>query len=337
MPLSGDFVVFDIETTSLSARYGEIIEIAGVKISDGKMVDQFSKFVKPTESIPYHITELTNISNDMVRDAETIEVVLPAFLEFCSGCVLVAHNANFDVGYIRKKAEMLSIPFDFSYMDTLMLSRRLLTALKKHRLNQVAKHLGFAFTGHHRAINDAEVTARIFLHFLELLSGLEIQNISEINERLKGEESQKYAETYHAIILVQNMVGLKNLYKLVSASHIDHFYKRPRISKAMLAAHREGLILGSACEAGELYSKMLHGATEQEMREIASYYDYLEVQPLGNNAFMVRNHMVSGEAELQDMNRTIVALGETLGKKVVAACDVHFLDAEDEIYRRVLL
>ena len=337
MPLSGDFVVFDIETTSLSARYGEIIEIAGVKISGGKIVDKFSEFVKPTVPIPYHITELTNISPDMVRDAEFIETVLPAFLEFCKDCVLVAHNAGFDVGYIRKKAEEQSLSFDFCYMDTLMLSRRLLSALKKHRLNQVAKHLGFAFTGHHRAINDAEVTARIFLHFTELLSGMDIENVLQINDRLTGDMGQRYTDTHHAIILVKDMVGLKNLYKLVSESHIDYYYKRPRISKAMLENRREGILIGSACEAGELYSKMLHGATEKDLEEIASFYDYLEIQPLGNNDFMVRNHMVENYEALKDMNRAIVALGEKLNKRVVAACDVHFLDAEDEIYRRVLL
>ncbi|MBR6728698.1 MAG: PHP domain-containing protein, partial [Clostridia bacterium] len=230
MPLSGNFVVFDIETTSLSARYGEIIELAGVKVSDGKITEKFSRFIKPSAAIPYHITELTNITNDMVWEADSVETVLPAFLEFCSGCVLVAHNAGFDVGYIKKKAEELGLAFDFCYMDTLMLSRRLLTALKTHKLNRVAKHLGFSFEGHHRAINDAEVTARIFVHFLELLSGLDIQDVSQINGRLSGAESNKYNETYHAILLVQNMVGLKNLYKLVSASHIDHFYKRPRIT-----------------------------------------------------------------------------------------------------------
>ena len=184
MPLSGDFVVFDIETTSLSARYGEVIEIAGVKLSDGKQVDRFSCFVKPTVEIPYHITELTNITPDMVRDAEPIEVVLPKFLEFCRGSVLVAHNANFDVGYIKKKAEEQGLAFDFCYVDTLMLSRRLLTALKTHRLNRVAKHLGFVFEGHHRAINDAEVTARIFLHFVELMQGMDISDVSQINERI---------------------------------------------------------------------------------------------------------------------------------------------------------
>ncbi|MBE7010312.1 MAG: PolC-type DNA polymerase III [Ruminococcaceae bacterium] len=336
MPLSGEFVVFDIETTSLSARYGEVIEIAGVKVKDGRVTEQFSKFVKPGREIPYHITELTHITNEMVADAEPIEAVLPAFLEFCQGCVLVAHNAGFDVGYIKKKAEELSLPFDFCYIDTLMLSRRLLSALKTHKLNRVAKHLGFVFEGHHRAINDAEVTARIFLHFLELLEGLDIQNVLQINERLAGESNQRYTDTYHAIILVKNMVGLKNLYKLVSESHIDNFYKRPRISKHMFDAHREGLLLGSACEAGELYQKILRGATEQEIAEIASYYDYLEIQPLGNNEFMVRNHMVSGKEELEDMNKTIVELGDKLGKRVVAACDVHFLDPDDAIYREVL-
>ncbi|MBE7036065.1 MAG: PolC-type DNA polymerase III, partial [Ruminococcaceae bacterium] len=336
MPLSGDFVVFDIETTSLSARFGEIIEIAGVKISDGRTVGQFSEFVKPTKSIPYHITELTNISNDMVRDADPIETVLPAFLEFCKGCVLVAHNAGFDVGYIKKKAEELSLDFDFCYMDTLMLSRRLLTALKTHKLNRVAKHLGFVFEGHHRAINDAEVTARIFLHFLELMSGMDIKDVSEINERLYSDETARYNDTYHAIILVKDMVGLKNLYKLVSFSHIDHYNKRPRISKELFSAHREGLILGSACEAGELYQKMLRGATEEELTAIASYYDYLEIQPLGNNSFMIRDHLVEGKAELETMNKAIVELGDKLGKRVVAACDVHFLEPDDAIYREVL-
>ncbi len=336
MPLSGDFVVFDIETTSLSARYGEIIEIAGVKISGGRIVGQFSEFVKPKASIPYHITELTNITNDMVKDAEPIETVLPAFLAFCDGCVLVAHNAGFDVGYIKKKAADLKLGFDFCYMDTLMLSRRLLTALKTHRLNRVAKHLGFVFEGHHRAINDAEITARIFLHFLELLEGLDVHNVSEINGRLSGETIKKYTDTYHAIILVKNMAGLKNLYKLVSFSHIDHYYKRPRISKAMLDEYREGLIVGSACEAGELYQKMLRGATDDELEEIASYYDYLEVQPLGNNGFMIREHMVAGKEELEDMNKAIVTLGDILKKRVVAACDVHFLEPEDAIYRQVM-
>ncbi len=337
MPLSGDFVVFDIETTSLSARYGEIIEIAGVRVSDGKVRDSFSKFVKPEKSIQYHTTELTNISNDMVKDADPVETVLPEFLDFCQGAVLVAHNAKFDVGYIRKKAEDMGIPFDFGYVDTLMLSRKLLTSIKRHRLDQVAKHLGYAFSGHHRAVNDAEVTARIFLHFLELLDGLGIRDIDQINQRLQDENNQRYADAYHAIILVKTMTGLKNLYKLVSMAHLDHFYKKPRITKAMFEEHREGLVLGSACEAGELYNKILHGATQEEMEQIASFYDYLEVQPLGNNEFMVRNHMVSGNEDLEDMNRCIVDLGDRLGKRVVAACDVHFLDPEDAIYREILL
>ncbi len=336
MPLNGDFVVFDIETTSLSARFGEIIEIAGVKISNGRVVGQFSEFVKPSSAIPYHITELTNISNDMVREAEPIETILPAFLEFCKGAVLVAHNANFDVGYVKKKAEELSLAFDFCYIDTLMLSRRLLTALKTHKLNRVAKHLGFVFEGHHRAIHDAEITARIFLHFLELLSGMDVKDVSELNERLLTDEMKRYNDTYHAIILVKNMVGLKNLYKLVSFSHIDHYYKRPRVSKAMLEEYREGLMVGSACEAGELYQKMLRGATDSELEAIASYYDYLEIQPLGNNEFMLREHLVSGKEDLIAMNKDIVALGDKLNKRVVAACDVHFLDASDAIYREVL-
>lgn len=337
MPLKGDFVVFDIETTGLSAKINEIIEIAGVKVSNGKMVDTFSTFVKPKLSIPYHITELTNITNSMVEQADGIETVLPEFLEFCKGCVLVAHNANFDVGFIKKKAEELNLPADFCYVDTLSLSRRLLTKMKRHKLDGVAKHLGIAFSGHHRAINDAEVTAKIFLHFVEMLSQLDIENVNEINNRLLDESVTRFTDTYHTIILVKDMTGLQNLYRLVSDAHINNFYKRPRISKELYREHCEGLIMGSACEAGELYSAIYHGKTQEEIEEIASFYDYLEIQPLGNNEFMLRKNMVNSREDLEQINREIIALGEKLGKPVVATCDVHFLDPEDEVYRRVLM
>ncbi|MBP3337582.1 MAG: PolC-type DNA polymerase III [Clostridia bacterium] len=337
MPLSGSFVVFDIETTGLSAKFGEIIEIAGVKIEGGKTVDTFSKFVKPQKGVPYRITELTNITNNMLEDADPIDVVLKEFFEFASGCVLVAHNANFDVGFIRKKAEELSMPCDFCYIDTLALSRKLLPAVKRHKLDRVAKYLGFSFEGHHRAINDAEVTARIFLHFVDLLNQTAINNVKYINEKLLDESVTKHTDLYHIIILVKNMVGLKNLYRLVSMAHLDNFYRKPRLTKKMITEYREGLILGSACEAGELYSAILSGKTQDEIRKIAEFYDYLEIQPLGNNEFMIRNETVSGNEDLELINREIVELGDSMGKMTVGTCDVHFTDPADSIYRCVLM
>ena len=337
MPLSGDFVVFDIETTGLSAKFNEVIEIAGVKVSNGQITDKFSEFVKPEKPIPYHITELTNITNDMVEKAEPISVVLQKFIEFCKGSVLVAHNANFDVGFLKKKAEVLGLDFDFCYVDTLALSRKLLPNVKRHKLDRVAKHLGFNFEGHHRAINDAEVTARIFLHFVDLLNQTAVNNVNLINEKLLDESVTKHTDLYHIIILVKNMTGLKNLYKLVSMAHIDNFYRKPRITKEMLKKHREGLIVGSACEAGELYSAILSGKTEEEIKKIAEFYDYFEIQPLGNNEFMIRNHTVEGLDDLIALNKEIVSLGDSMGKMTVATCDVHFLDKEDAIFREVLL
>lgn len=337
MPLDGDFVVFDIETTGFSGKYSEIIEIGAVKISKNGVTDRFSEFIKPSAPIPYHITELTAITNNMVENARELSEVLPDFLDFCRGHVLVAHNANFDVGFIRKKAEDLGLNADFCYVDTLALARRLLTSIKRHKLDKVAKHLGFAFEGHHRAVNDAEVTAKIFLHFAELMQRMGIVNVTELNDRLIDENVTKYTDTYHAILLVKDMTGLENLYRLVSESHIDNFYRRPRISKEMLDAHREGLILGSACEAGELYQAIFGGATKDKIEEIAAYYDYLEIQPLGNNDFMLRNHSVNSRDDLMEMNKEIVELGDKMGKPVVATCDVHFLDPADEVYRRVLL
>ena len=336
MPIDGTFVVFDIETTGLSAKFDEIIEIAGVKVENGAIIDRFSEFVRPEKLIPPHITELTRISNDMVVGAKPIQEVLKAFLEFCASSVLVAHNATFDVGFIRKNCERLNIPFDMCYVDTLALSRKFVTKIKRHRLNNVAKALGFPFEGHHRAINDAEVTAKIFLTFVDMMKREEIKDVSEINEKLMEESVARYTDLYHIILLTKNMKGLENLYKLVSTSHIDNFYKRPRISRELLEAHREGLIIGSACEAGELYQAILSGKPENEIEKIASFYDYLEIQPLGNNEFMIRNQTVASDEELKEINRDIVSLGEKLGKLVVGTCDVHFIHPEDAIYREVL-
>ena len=337
MPISGDFVVFDIETTGLKARFNELIEVAGVRVSGGKIVGRFSEFVKPENQISAQITELTRITNEMVAAADNAENVIKRFVEFAKGAVLVAHNANFDVGFMKRYAEKYGIDFDFCYVDTLGLSRKLVTNIKRHRLDRVAKALGINFEGHHRAINDAEVTAKIFLVFCDSLQRKGINNVTEINNELADETIKQYTDLYHIILLVKDMTGLKNLYKLVSTSHLDNFYRRPRITKEILQAHREGLIIGSACEAGELYNAVLSGKTTKEIEEIANFYDYLEIQPLRNNEFMVRENTVSSFDDLKDVNREIVALGDKLNKPVVATCDVHFVNPEDSIFREVLM
>ncbi len=337
MSLDGDFVVFDIETTGLKARFHELIEIAGVKVSGGKITERFSEFVKPTTEILPHITELTRITNEMVSGADNAQNVLSRFVEFAKGCVLVAHNANFDVGFLKRYAEKFGIPFDFCYVDTLGLSRKLVTNIKRHRLDRVAKALGIPFEGHHRAINDAEVTAKIFTVFTDSLKRKGITDISRINEELVDETIKQYTDLYHIILLVKDMTGLKNLYKLVSTSHLDNFYRKPRITKEVLEAHRDGLIIGSACEAGELYNAILSGKTQMEIENIASFYDYLEIQPLRNNEFMIRDNTVSSFDDLKEVNKEIVALGDKLKKPVVATCDVHFVNPEDAIFREVLM
>ncbi len=337
MGLDGDFVVFDIETTGLKAKFHELIEIAGVKVSGGKIVDRFSEFVKPEAQILPHITELTRITNDMVSDADNIENVLKRFIKFAKGTILVAHNARFDVGFLKRYAEKYKIDFDFCYIDTLNLSRKLVTNIKRHRLDRVAKSLGINFEGHHRAINDAEVTAKIFMVFCDTLKRKGIENVLSINSKLVDNSITQYTDLYHIILLVKNMTGLKNLYKLVSTSHLDNFYRKPRITKEILNAHREGLIIGSACEAGELYNAVLSGKTKEEIENIASFYDYLEIQPLKNNEFMIRDNTVESFEDLKLVNKEIVELGDRLSKPVVATCDVHFIHPEDAIYREVLM
>ncbi len=337
MDLTGDFVVFDIETTGLKAKFHELIEIAGVKVSDGKIVGRFSEFVKPKKPILSHITELTRITNEMVTDADSDENVIGRFVEFAKGSVLVAHNAKFDVGFLKRYAEKYNIDFDFCYIDTLGLSRKLVTNIKRHRLDKVAKALGIPFEGHHRAINDAEVTAKIFMTFCDSLRRKGINNVLQINENLADEKIKQYADLYHIILLVKNMTGLKNLYKIVSTSHLDNFYRKPRITKKVLESYRDGLIIGSACEAGELYNAVLSGKTQSEIESVAKFYDYLEIQPLQNNEFMIRDNIVENFDDLKEVNKEIVSLGEKLDKPVVATCDVHFLNPEDSVFREVLM
>lgn len=335
--LDGDFVVFDIETTGLYAERDKITEIGAVKVSGGEVVDTFSTFVNPGIPIPANITKLTGITDEMVQEAPAIDTVLKDFLEFSKGCILVAHNASFDVGFIRHNAGQLQYQVNHPVLDTLQLSRKMFPELKRHKLNIVAEHLGISLENHHRAVDDSRATAEIFMKCVAILKEKGASTVDDIDRVLDGELDYKKTDTYHAILLVQNSVGLKNLYKIISESHLNYYYKRPRVPKKLLMAHREGLILGSACEAGELYNAIVEKKSDEEIAKIARFYDYLEIQPLGNNQFMVNNGKVQSEEDLKEINRKILRLGEQYDKPVVATCDVHFLDARDEVFRRILM
>lgn len=339
--LDDTYVVFDIETTGLSKEKEMITEIGAVKVADGKIIDRFSTFVNPQRPISAEITKLTGITDDMVKDAPTIENVLPEFLKFCEDTVLVAHNASFDTGFIRIAAERAGLgELHHTIVDTLELARALLPELNKHKLDIVCEHLGVTLNGHHRAVNDAEATAEVFIKFLDMLAEKKIFTLDEINVLASRTVNYKKLRAYHAIILVKNYTGLRNLYELVSMAHIDYFFRRPRIPKSKFMQMREGLILGSACEAGELYRALLDGEPKQRIEELVHFYDYLEIQPLGNNKFMIDSPRVENIHSMEDiknMNRKIVELGETYGKPVVATCDVHFIDPDDAAYRKIIM
>ncbi|MDO4267686.1 MAG: PolC-type DNA polymerase III [Eubacteriales bacterium] len=334
------YVVFDIETTGFSPEKNMIIEIGAVKVSDGQIVDKFSTFVNPDVPIPFEIEQLTGINDNMVLPAPRIDVVLPQFLEFCQGCALVAHNASFDVSFISFQAQKQGLPFEPTVLDTVAIARQLLPNLNRFKLDTVAKALNISLENHHRAVDDAGATAEIFVKFVEMLRARGVENLDQLNElsALSADTIKKLA-THHVIILAKNEVGRINLYRLVSWSHIDYFAKRPRIPKSLLHKYREGLIIGSACEAGELYQALLRGLPRAELMKTAAFYDFLEIQPLGNNAFMLRDEKstVKTMEDLEDLNRRIVEMGEELGKPVCATCDVHFLNPEDEVYRRILM
>ncbi len=337
----GDFVVFDIETTGFSPVNNRIIEIGAVKVSEGKIVDRFSAFVNPDVPIPFEIVKLTGITDDMVSDAAFIEAVLPEFLDFCADCVLVAHNANFDMSFIKENILRQKIEKQFTYIDTVAIARILLPHQGKHTLDAVAKTLGISLENHHRAVDDAEATAEIFVKFIPMLKENGVDTLAKLNAM--GDSSPELVKrlpSYHAIILAENNIGRENLYALVSESHLTYFSKRPRVPKSFLMKHREGLILGSACEAGELYRALLDGKAESEIARIVNFYDYLEIQPVGNNEFMIASEKITAinsREDIMDMNRRIVSLGEEFGKPVVATCDVHFLDPGDEVYRRIIM
>ena len=334
---SDEFVVFDIETTGLSSQTCKIIEIGAVKIRGGEVLEKYNTFINPEIPIPDEIIELTSITNEMVADALKIDEVLPEFLKFAGDRLLIAHNSEFDVGFIRVAAKALNLPFNNASLDTVGLSRFLNKELKSHKLDSLVKHYQLGEFNHHRACDDAEMLANIFFKMREQLTELDIKNFKELSHEFSANANPLNLRPYHQIILVKNQAGLKNLYKLVSASYLDYYRRQPRIPKTLLEKHREGLIIGSACEAGELFRAVLEDKPEKEIEEIVSFYDYLEIQPICNNQFLIAEGTVANEEGLRDLNRRIVALGEKYGKPVVATCDAHFLNKEDEIGRKILL
>ena len=347
--ISSSFVVFDIETTGFSPVRNNITEIGAVKVKDGQIIDRFSTFVNPKEPIPYRIVKLTNITDDMVKDAPPIEEVLPKFAQFVNGSILVAHNARFDTSFIFEFASRLGLVFDDTFVDTLELARDLLPHLPKYKLDVVCNDLGVSLEGHHRAVNDAEATAECFIKLMDMAISKGAHKLDDLNSLESDDEDEESAlvrrvkklRSHHAIILAKNNTGRVNLYTLVSKSHLKFVHRgKPIIPKSYINEYREGLILGSACEAGELYQAILEDRPEAEIADIVSFYDYLEIQPLGNDMFMIASEKieaVNSVEDLQNINKRIVELGERFNKPVVATCDVHFLNPEDEIYRRIIM
>ena len=330
------YCVLDLETTGFSFRTEKITEVGIMKVKDGEVIDEFSCFVNPEKPIPQRVVEVTNITDDMVKDAETIDKVMPKILEFVGDSVLVAHNADFDIGFLKYNAQNLGLKLENTYLDTLRLAKDLFPNYKKYKLGKIAENLGIKVEVAHRALDDVDTTVKVLNVMLKMLKDKGVETLDDITKKVAGDADFKKLPTYHAIILATNYVGLKNLYKLVSISHLDYFYKKPRILKSMYKKYSEGLILGSACEAGELYQAIEMGKSDEEIEDIAKDYDYLEIQPLGNNEFLVRNGTVPDKEGLININKKIVEVGERLNKLVVATCDVHFMDPSDEIYRRML-
>ena len=333
----GTFICFDIETTGLSAARDKITEIGAVKVENGVITDTFSTFANPEMPIPQKITQLTGITDDMVKDAPSQSEAVSAFLEFAGDNVLVAHNAPFDTSFIAKACEDMGREYNYTSIDTVAISRAILTDIKNCKLDTVAKFLRLGDFNHHRATDDAEMLARIFINlFQRITDDYGITKTNDINTKIAGGDFKKLP-TYHQIILVKNKTGLKNLYRLISYSHLNYFYKKPRIPKSELVKYREGLIIGSACCAGQLYMAILEGKPWGELKQIASFYDYLEIQPAGNNSFMIRDGRFNSVDELHEIDRTIIKLAKELGKPVCATCDVHFMDPTDSEFRKILM
>ena len=335
--LDSEFIVFDIETTGLSSRYDKITEIGAVKIKNGQIIKCYNQLINPEIPIPEKIIKLTGITDEMVEDQPKIEDVMGEFIDFIGQSTLVAHNSSFDMGFINENCRKLNIELNNPVLDTLYLSRVLFQELKNHKLNTLAKHLDVPLENHHRAVDDARATALIFVKCIEILKEKDVFSLNEVNIYSCKNINVKKEDTFHIIIFAKNEKGLKGLYKIISESHISHFFRRPRILKSMIEEYKDDLIIGSACEAGEVYQSVFKKQRPEEIEKIASFYDFLEIQPVANNEFLIRNGFVKDLDELENVNREIVSLGEGLKKPVVATGDVHFLDPEDEAYRRILM
>ncbi len=338
--IEDSFVVFDIETTGLSNEKNNITEIGAVKVENGKVTKTWSSLVNPKEPIPEKIVELTGITDEMVANAPEIDEILGEFFEFCKGSVLVAHNAKFDVGFIMAAAKKCGMSFDFSWLDTLQLARCLYPEIANHKLNTLSKHLKVVLKNHHRAVDDARATADIFMKMTEELLNRGQTRLKKLNDCYDMAAACKRNKAHHIILLAKNKQGIRNIYEMVSDSHLEYFFRTPRIPKSLLEKKREGVIVGSACEAGELFRAVVEKKPHDEIKKIAQFYDYLEIQPIQNNAYMKNDEEfpdVNTDEDLRNLNRQIVDLGEELGKPVCATCDVHFLDPEGANYRKILM
>ena len=330
------YCVFDLETTGISFRTEKITEIGIMKVRNGEVIDSFETFVNPEKPIPMRVQEITHITDEMVKDAPTIEEIMPKVLEFFGDSVLVAHNADFDTSFIKYNCDRMGLKFDNTYLDTLRLAKDLFPDYKKYKLGIIAENLGIKVEVAHRALDDVDTTVKVFNVMLKMLKDKGIKTLEEMDKEEEGKANFKKLKSYHAIILAKDYVGLRNLYRLVSISHVDYFYKRPLILKSLFKKYSEGLILGSACDQGELYQAILNGKSDEDIEQIARDYDYLEIQPIGNDEYLVRNGTLQSDEDLKNIVRKIVDLGEKLDKPVCATCDVHFMDPQDEIYRRIL-
>ena len=337
---SSPFVVFDIETTGLSKEKCKIIEIGAVKVENGEITDRFSVFIDPEEHIPENITELTSITDSMVKGSPTFEETIDGFIDFCRGCVMVAHNATFDMGFMKTKARECGRSFDLPYLDTLILARCMYPQLSNHRLDSICRHLGVILAHHHRAVDDAEATANAFVKMIAELNAGGKSELKIYNDIFDIRKASTKTRAFHIILLAKNTAGIRNIYEMVTESHLKYFHRTPRIPKTLLMQKRDGIIIGSACEAGELFSAVAEGESDETLKEIAEFYDYLEIQPIGNNAYMKASEKhpdVNTDDDLRDLNRKIVRLGEEMGKPVCATCDVHFIDMDGADYRKILM
>lgn len=338
--LDSPFVVFDIETTGLNNKTNNITEIGAVKVVNGEIVDKWSTFVNPCEPIPQNIVDLTGITDNMVKNAPKIEEILPDFFEFCKDCVLVAHNAAFDTGFIKEAAKKHGFEYNFCSLDTLILARCMYPELPNFRLDTLTRHLHVILDNHHRAVDDAKATADAFVKMIAQLKSEGKYELKTLNDDFDIRNASKKNRAFHIIILAKNQTGLRHIYEMVSQSHLKYFFRTPRIPRSLLEEKRDGLILGSACEAGELVRAIIDGKSDEELRDIVNFYDYLEIQPIGNNAYMKTDEhhtTINTDEDLMNLNRRVVKLGELYNKPVCATCDVHFMDREGAEYRKILM